>query len=130
VRHQLGADVLQLRRHEFATDPGRPPGRRRGRRPGVRLVALSGVVDLLAAAGDASLPCWSSDPDLFFAEAPADIDRAKAICQDCPVRRQCLVSALQRQEPWGVWGGEYLANGAIVTHKRARGRPRKEPIAA
>jgi WhiB family transcriptional regulator, redox-sensing transcriptional regulator len=93
-------------------------------------VALSGVADLLAAAGNNGLPCWSSDPDLFFAESPADIDRAKAICQDCPVRRQCLASALQRREPWGVWGGEYLEGGAIVTHKQARGRPRKQPIAA
>ena len=31
--------------------------------------------------------------------------------------------ALERHEPYGVWGGEFLYEGAIVTHKRGRGRP-------
>jgi WhiB family redox-sensing transcriptional regulator len=124
------ADVLPLRPDAYEPDVRRPPGRRRGRRPGARFVAPSGVTDLLTAAGDDGLPCWSYDPDLFFSESPADVDRAKAICHDCPVRLQCLAGALERREPWGVWGGEYVADGAIVANKRPRGRPRKQPIAA
>ena len=38
----------------------------------------------------------------------------------------CLEGALERREPWGVWGGELLLRGTIVPRKRPRGRPRKE----
>ncbi len=76
------------------------------------------------------LPCHVGDPDLWFAERPSDLERAKALCVDCPIRSECLAAALQRAEPWGVWGGEILDRGAIVDRKRPRGRPRKEPVAA
>lgn len=32
-------------------------------------------------------------------------ERAKAICQACPVLEQCRKHALEVQEPYGVWGG-------------------------
>ncbi len=32
-------------------------------------------------------------------------DRAKAICQRCPVLEQCRRHALAVREPYGVWGG-------------------------
>ena len=76
------------------------------------------------------LPCHAADPDLWFAENPADLERAKALCGDCPVRRQCLAAALDRAEPWGVWGGEILQHGMVLARKRPRGRPRKDGIAA
>lgn len=78
---------------------------------------------------DLEFPC-QSDPDLFFAESPEDVEYAKSLCADCPVRRACLAGALQRREPWGVWGGELFAQGAVVPRKRPRGRPRKTEIAA
>jgi WhiB family redox-sensing transcriptional regulator len=65
------------------------------------------------------------DPDLFFAEAPADVERAKALCLDCPFRQACLDGAIERREPWGVWGGQLVVHGVIVPRKRPRGRPRK-----
>jgi WhiB family redox-sensing transcriptional regulator len=64
---------------------------------------------------------------LFFSEDLYDVARAKAICGKCPVREVCLESALARQEPWGVWGGELLSSGRIVTNKRPRGRPPRVP---
>ena len=70
------------------------------------------------------LPC-TEDPELFFAEAPADVEAAKALCQGCKIRVACLEGALERREPWGVWGGELLLRGTIVPRKRPRGRPRK-----
>jgi WhiB family redox-sensing transcriptional regulator len=70
----------------------------------------------------------SSYTTLFFSENPVDIIRAKAICAKCTVRKLCLSSALERIEPYGVWGGEFLYEGAIVTRKRGRGRPRKAPL--
>jgi len=75
------------------------------------------------------LPCWRCDPELFFAESPADVELAKSLCVDCPLRSACLAGALERREPWGVWGGELFVQGAVVAHKRPRGRPRKEVAA-
>ena len=75
------------------------------------------------------LPCRLGDPELFFAETPADVEQAKALCRDCPVRAACLASALERREPWGVWGGELFVSGVVVARKRPRGRPRKHPLA-
>jgi len=83
---------------------------------------------LMPAAGTA-LACTTS-PDLFFAESPQDVARAKELCRDCPVRAACLADALDRGEPWGVWGGELFLRGTIVPTKRARGRPRKSALAA
>ena len=54
------------------------------------------------------------------------MEAAKALCQGCRTRAQCLEGALARREPWGVWGGELLIRGAIVPRKRPRGRPRKD----
>ncbi len=64
---------------------------------------------------------------LFFSDDLVDIARAKAMCAKCPLRSNCLNDALDREEPWGVWGGELLLNGRIVTSKRACGRPPKRP---
>ena len=77
-----------------------------------------------------ALPCHLVDPDLFFAESPADVERAKALCIDCPLRANCLAEALERREPWGVWGGELVLQGVVVPRKRPRGRPRKTEVAA
>lgn len=72
-----------------------------------------------------AVPCHIGDPDLWFAENPVELERAKALCADCPIRRQCLAAALERGEPWGVWGGEILDRGMVIARKRPRGRPRK-----
>jgi Transcription factor WhiB len=64
---------------------------------------------------------------LFFSDHVLDIARAKAICARCALREQCLREALDREEPWGVWGGELLSMGRIVANKRPGGRPPKRP---
>src|SRR5262245_27566696 len=64
---------------------------------------------------------------LFFSDELLDIARAKAICARCTLRAECLDGALERAEPWGVWGGELIENGQLVVHKRPRGRPPKHP---
>ena len=65
-------------------------------------------------------------PDLFFAESPARLEQAKLLCAECPMREWCLDGALERREPYGVWGGEIVLEGVVVAHKRGRGRPRKQ----
>src|SRR3954469_1270500 len=64
---------------------------------------------------------------LFFSDHVLDIARAQAICAKCALREQCLGDALEREEPWGVWGGELLSGGRIVFDKRPGGRPPKRP---
>jgi len=88
---------------------------------------VSGTATLLPVGLD--LPC-TEDPELFFAESPEGVEQAKAMCRGCRARIACLTGALERREPWGVWGGELLMRGAIVPRKRPRGRPRKTEVAA
>jgi WhiB family transcriptional regulator, redox-sensing transcriptional regulator len=64
---------------------------------------------------------------LFFSEELQDIARAKHICATCPALIPCLEGALERREPWGVWGGQLFLNGKILATKRRRGRPPKRP---
>jgi WhiB family redox-sensing transcriptional regulator len=90
---------------------------------------LAALVETLERYGD-QLPCRQYDPELFFAERPEDVEYAKTLCADCPVRAQCLSGAIEREEPWGVWGGEVFVRGVVVPRKRPRGRPRKVDIAA
>lgn len=90
---------------------------------------LTAVIDGLDTYGDC-LPCRSYDPEVFFAESPEVVEYAKSLCQDCPVRRQCLAAAVERREPWGVWGGEVFVGGVVVPRKRPRGRPRKSEVVA
>ncbi|SHG37490.1 WhiB family transcriptional regulator [Streptoalloteichus hindustanus] len=87
-----------------------------------------GVAELATALpeDELALPCRVNNADLWFAEAPAELERAKRLCADCPVKAQCLAGALARREPWGVWGGEIFERGAVIARKRPRGRPRKE----
>ncbi len=64
---------------------------------------------------------------LFFSEELQDIAQAKVICAHCPVIVECLEAAVERREPWGVWGGQLFLNGKILASKRRRGRPPKVP---
>ena len=77
------------------------------------------------AGGRRTLPCRVQDPDLWFAESPAQLEHAKTLCAGCPARSACLAGALDRGEPWGVWGGEIFDHGVVIARKRPRGRPRK-----
>ena len=65
--------------------------------------------DLLAALGFRREP-WQADalcreyPDVdWFATSQAD--EAKAVCQRCLVRQECLDHAMTHDERHGVWGG-------------------------
>ena len=88
--------------------------------------ALLDAIQLLGTSAD-QLPCRVEDCDLWFAEVPAELERAKNLCAACPIRQLCLEAALARREPWGVWGGSIFDHGAVIAQKRPRGRPRKQP---
>jgi WhiB family redox-sensing transcriptional regulator len=84
------------------------------------------------AVGERSAPPRCADghgtlTPLFFSDDLIDIGRAKAICAKCPLAESCLDGALERQEPWGVWGGQLIENGRIIRDKRPCGRPPRTP---
>jgi len=54
--------------------------------------------------------CRDTDPDLFFpvgttGYALVQIDRAKQVCGECPVKVDCLDYALETNQDSGIWGG-------------------------
>lgn len=117
---------------EFITEPlapdePSPPGRD----PDQRLVTRSGdEFDESLAARAPVARCADGNgtmAGLFFSDNVVDIARAKAMCALCPLRFECLADAIDREEPWGVWGGELLLGGRIVANKRPCGRPPKYP---
>src|SRR5260370_23527806 len=83
--------------------------------------SLATLARQAAELGD-PLPC-SDNARLWFSELPADLELAKASCRTCPLRPPCLAGAVQRAEPWGVWGGEIFENGVIIGFKRPPGDP-------
>ncbi len=93
------------------------------------VAAMADLVDE-AVVSHGGLPCQENPADLWFAELPAEVEAAKSLCGPCPIREACLAGALQRAEPWGVWGGQLLIQGVVVPRKRPRGRPRKDEVAA
>jgi len=54
--------------------------------------------------------CRDTDPDLFFpvgttGQALVQIERAREVCNQCPVKRDCLEFALETNQDSGIWGG-------------------------
>jgi len=48
---------------------------------------------------------------LLFSDEELDFARAKAICGECGLSESCPREALERVEPYGVWGGRLLDEG-------------------
>ena len=117
----------ELATEPLAPDEPRPPGRDpdRGLEP-----ESDGDLDESLEARAPVARCADGNgtmTGLFFSDHVADIARAKAMCALCPLRLSCLADALEREEPWGVWGGELISGGRIVANKRPCGRPPKHP---
>ena len=49
--------------------------------------------------------CRQVDPDVFHPQGPNTSQRAKDVCAECPVIKECLDHAIAQREEWGVWGG-------------------------
>lgn len=60
--------------------------------------------------------CIGEDTEIFFPPRDKDLygpiaEKAKAIClgkdgrPPCPVRKECLIDAIERDELHGIWGG-------------------------
>jgi WhiB family redox-sensing transcriptional regulator len=49
--------------------------------------------------------CRGLEPEVFYPVSEEQIDEAKSVCRECPVREPCLEYALVNRERDGVWGG-------------------------
>lgn len=56
--------------------------------------------------------CANEDVSLFYDHDRETFDGrqsrvliAKSICESCPVRKECLETAIANEEPYGIWGG-------------------------
>lgn len=87
-------------------------------------VAVNSVASPLLTSRPAA--CTGRHADLFFSDKPTDVERAKSLCAPCDRREGCLAGAIERREPWGVWGGQLFRDGVPVPYQRPRGRPRKQ----
>jgi WhiB family redox-sensing transcriptional regulator len=65
--------------------------------------------------------CRSLDPEIFFPTDGLGVQRAAAICAQCPVAEACLEYAMRNHIPHGVFGG---------LSERARARLRRSRAAA
>lgn len=78
--------------------------------------------------------CKDLDPNLFFpigVTGPAvdQIAAAKSICNQCPVRGECLDFAITTNQEFGVWGGT-TEDERRVLRRQWRARIRRERAAA
>ena len=53
----------------------------------------------------AQAECAGADPETFYPGRGESTLKAKAVCNGCPVRTDCLDWALKNNEREGVWGG-------------------------
>ena len=49
--------------------------------------------------------CTQVDPELFFPIVGSNVNPARRVCRECPVRAECLAYALEHDLRHGVWGG-------------------------
>ena len=101
-----------IRRSESPLGPGSKARIDLSITPVTSSVAVSAAVPavevpLVKLAG--TVPCEDKryDPDLWYSEVPADIEQASRICNTaCGQLATCLAGALERNEPFGVFGGK------------------------
>lgn len=51
------------------------------------------------------IACKNVDTNLFFSELKSKIEKAKTICNSCPVKSECLEFALNDGIEFGIFGG-------------------------
>jgi len=67
--------------------------------------------------------CRQTDPEIFFPAKGESVRAAKRVCQQCPVRSECLEHAIERRESDGVWGGTSPRERRAIARERTNRRP-------
>lgn len=74
----------------------------------------------LVDAWERHAACLETDTSLFFPSSGEQFKEraAKAICEECAVRLQCLEKALRAGEKHGIWGGTNEAERRRIVRRR------------
>lgn len=86
---------------------------------------MTELLELLAAATPGE-PDWSAglcaqaDPDAWFPEKGQSTRPAQRVCEQCPIRAECLAYALGNGERFGVWGGASERTRRRLSERLAR----------
>jgi WhiB family redox-sensing transcriptional regulator len=88
------------------------------------MIGLDAVTGVYGSDQAFTLPCHTSNPEIFFSDKSDEIAYAKSLCGACPVKKECLQGALSRKEPCGIWGGELFEDGVVIAARRLPGRPK------
>lgn len=51
------------------------------------------------------IACKDVDTNLFFSELKSKVEKAKAICNSCVVKSECLEFAIRDEIEFGIFGG-------------------------
>jgi hypothetical protein len=54
--------------------------------------------------------CLGVGPDPFFVGRGKSLDEARGYCSGCPVRAECVASAVAHHERFGIWAGQRATN--------------------
>ena len=61
---------------------------------------------------------WKGETESFFSYEEETVAHALALCEDCPVRQECLRTALADSNLSGVWGGTTHAERRRIRRRR------------
>lgn len=61
--------------------------------------------------------CAQADPEMWFADDLESMEKAIAICNQCPLREPCLEYAIEHQVQ-GIWGGTVEVVRKAIRKKR------------
>jgi WhiB family redox-sensing transcriptional regulator len=70
---------------------------------------MATIVDLSVGWKSEAI-CRGLDPSLFYSEMDDKLslsnnNSARIVCRQCPVRLECLMTARNNNEEFGIWGG-------------------------
>lgn len=63
---------------------------------------------------------WWFPIDHNTKESRKFISQAKAICNICTIKQECLASAIENNELFGIWGGKTPAERGISRNRRVK----------
>ena len=73
--------------------------------------------------------CRDESPSLFFPSDGVGVDVARRVCEDCPVKTECLEYALANGIDHGVWGGASERERRRIARRRRISRSSQPEVA-
>jgi WhiB family redox-sensing transcriptional regulator len=71
-----------------------------------------------------SANCTSTDPEIFFSEESNTVKSARKICEECPVKTECLNDAIEKDDQFGIRGGLTARERKNLRRRLRFSRPR------